>query len=257
VHNELKMGLEYAQETYKRKFDKKTKPDPAFEVGGLVWLNRKNIASVRPSRKLDFKRFGPFKILKVVGESKLAFQLELPPRWRIHDVFHASLLDPYNANEIVGCRQPVPQPPEIVEGEPKYEVEAILNSEVQRRKLWYMVDWKGYGPEERTWEPAENVANAAEVLAAYHCQYPQRPSPADVQSSQPRGTSTVKEGGVLLRTLLPQRLRDTVHANGVPGEGGLQGSEIGGDGGCRPSKIYFPFFLLEFSLVSNKTIEKT
>ena len=139
--------MEHAQGAYKRKFDRKAKPAPPFKVGDLVWLNRKNIDTTCPSPKLDFKRFGPFKVLKIVGEGKSAFQLELPPRWRIHNVFHASLLDPYHGNEIEGRKQPVPQPPEIVEGAPEYEVEEILNSKIERRKLWYMVDWKGYGPE--------------------------------------------------------------------------------------------------------------
>ena len=198
VHNELQLGLEYAQEIYKRKFDRKAKPAPSFKVGDLIWLNRKNIATTRPSPKLDFKRFGPFKILKVVGESKLAFQLELPPRWRIHDVFHASLLDPYHANEIDGRKQVVPQPPEIVEGIPEYEVEGILNSEIRGRKLWYMVDWKGYGPEERTWEPIKNITNAGKAVAAYHRQYLQPPFLVDVLLPQPQGTSA-RKGGVMSR----------------------------------------------------------
>jgi len=32
----------------------------------------------------------------------MAFKLELPPQWRIHPVFHVSLLDPYRANSIKG-----------------------------------------------------------------------------------------------------------------------------------------------------------
>src|SRR5271154_7089371 len=155
IHKELRTTLEGSQATYKRKFDRKAKPAPSFQVGDLVWLNRKNIATTRPSRKLDFKRFGPFKILKVIGESKSAFQLELPPQWRIHDVFHTVLLDPHQQNDIEGRKQLVPQPPDIVEGTPEYEVEEILDSKRRGRgrELWYLVDWKGYGPEERTWEP--------------------------------------------------------------------------------------------------------
>jgi hypothetical protein len=60
---------------------------------------------MRPSAKLDFKLFGPFKITKVVSEGKLAFELELPLQWRIHDVFHTTLLDPYHVNEIEGRTQ--------------------------------------------------------------------------------------------------------------------------------------------------------
>ena len=140
VHTELQAELEKARQSYKRKFDRRAKPLPPFKVGDLVWLNRKNIETTRPSPKLDFKRFGPFRITKVVGESKLAFELELPPRWRIHNVFHGSLLDPYHANEIEGRKVLVPEPPEIIEGESEYEVREVLDSQIRGRKVWYHID---------------------------------------------------------------------------------------------------------------------
>jgi hypothetical protein len=144
VRTELRANLEQAQTAYKRKFDRTAKPAPTFQVGDLVWLNRKNIETNRPSPKLDAKRFSPFKITRVVGESKMAFELELPPQGRIHPVFHAHLLDPYHANKFEGRKQPTPGPPEIVDGVPEYEVEEILVSRIRWRKLWYFVDWKGY-----------------------------------------------------------------------------------------------------------------
>ncbi|GAA6026988.1 hypothetical protein JCM8202_000463 [Rhodotorula sphaerocarpa] len=50
------------------------------------------------------------------------------------------------------------QPPEP-ESEAEYEVERILeHRRVNKKKgLEYHVSWKDYGPEENTWEPAENV----------------------------------------------------------------------------------------------------
>jgi hypothetical protein len=199
VHEELQSNLETAQQTYKRKYDRKAKPAPSFKVGDLVWLNRKNIEMTRPSPKLDFKRFGPFKITKIVGESKLAFELELPPQWRIHNVFHASLLDLYHANEIEGRMQLVPEPPEIVEGEPEYEVKEVLDSKIRGRTLLYYVDWIGWGPEERTWEPTEHLTHAEKLVAAYHQRHPQRPSPADTPGKPPRRSSASRRG-VLSRT---------------------------------------------------------
>jgi len=65
-----------------------------------------------------------------VGESKAAFELKLPNHWRIHPIFHASLLDPYWANKIEGRRQTTPPPLGIVNGEVKYEVEAVLDSRI-------------------------------------------------------------------------------------------------------------------------------
>ena len=198
VHTKLRLTLERAQERYKQNFDRKANPAPPFAVGDLVWLNRKNIETVRPSKKLDSKWFGPFKIVKVVGEGKMAFELELPPQWRIHPVFHASLLDPYQANRIDGRKQLVPEPPEIVEGEAEYEVEEILDSKIVRKKLLYYVDWKGYGPEERTWEPAENLTHTEEAIAAYHLRHPERLSAADpTRAPKPRRSSDGKRGGTV------------------------------------------------------------
>ena len=150
VHAELRTELERARRDYKRKFDRRAAPALSFKVGDLVWLNRKNIETTRPSAKLDFKRFGPFKITKVVGESKLAFELELPAQWRIHNVFHAALLDPYVASTIEGRVQVSPPVPEMVEEELEYEVKEVLDSKIVGRKVWYFVDWVGYGPEEPT-----------------------------------------------------------------------------------------------------------
>ena len=41
-------------------------------------------------------------------------------------------------------------PPEIIEAELKYEIEEILDLKIQRNKLWYLVEGKGYGLEKRT-----------------------------------------------------------------------------------------------------------
>ena len=137
--------MERAQKRYKKKFNKNVAPAPEFKAGDCVWLNRRNIETTRPSQKLDQKRLGPFKIVDVVGESKAAFKLKLPPHWHIHPVFHVSILDPYRANKIEGREQLAMPPPEIVNGELEYEVETILDSKIQRNKLRYLVDWKGYG----------------------------------------------------------------------------------------------------------------
>ena len=48
-----------------------------------MWLNRRNIETTHASQKLDLRRFGPFEIMNVVDESKTAFELKLPPQWRI------------------------------------------------------------------------------------------------------------------------------------------------------------------------------
>src|SRR5271167_144449 len=152
---------------------------------------RKNIKTNQPSQKLDIKRLGPFKILKVVGESKLAFKLELPPQMRIHPVFHAKLLEPYKASTLAGRTTPAP-PSILVENELEYVVEEVLDSKIDRGKLKYYIEWEGYPPEDRTWEPVSHLKNAKEAVARFHSRYPNRPSPADLPHSDRSSRSEAK-----------------------------------------------------------------
>ena len=54
----------------------------------------------------------------------------------------------------------------------KYEVALILNSKILHNKLYYLVDWLGYDPNDRMWEPYENLANASNLFKEFHHQYP-------------------------------------------------------------------------------------
>jgi len=68
----------------KRQFDKKSQNPQGLKVGNNVWLENKNIQLNRLSKKLDNKRYGPFKISKDIGLR--VFQLELLEGWVIHNV---------------------------------------------------------------------------------------------------------------------------------------------------------------------------
>jgi len=97
VRDESQKGLEDAQDRMRRYTDLARKEPPAYQVGNLVMLNRRNIKTRRPSKKLDHKNHGPFQIEKIV--SPLAVRLTLPRKWKIHNVFHVSLLEPYRTSE--------------------------------------------------------------------------------------------------------------------------------------------------------------
>ena len=72
---EARKSIETAQETMKKQFDKKQRNSQGLKVGDNVWLENKNIHLNRPSKKLDQKRYRPFRISKDIGLE--AFQLEL------------------------------------------------------------------------------------------------------------------------------------------------------------------------------------
>ena len=63
-----------------------------WKVGDKVWLETTNL-HMNGLKKLQMKRTGLFEIEEVISQT--AFRLCIPPQWKIHPVFHASLLMNY------------------------------------------------------------------------------------------------------------------------------------------------------------------
>ena len=140
----------------------RTKP---FKVNDQVWLESKDLKIPYQSRKLAPKQEGPFKIKEVLGP--VTYRLILPKQWRIHDVFHACLLTPYKETDLHGNNETRP-PPDLVEGNEEYEVEAILSHHLHKNcETTYLIKWKGYDSSENSWEPESNLQNAEEELDDY------------------------------------------------------------------------------------------
>ena len=59
-------------------------------------VDKRNIGTQRPSKKLDHKKPGPFPITKVVG--KRAFRVQLLEGSQAHPTFHVQLLEPYRVS---------------------------------------------------------------------------------------------------------------------------------------------------------------
>jgi len=55
--------IEIAKEAMKRQFNKKRQNPQGLKTGDNIWLEAKNINSKRPLKKLNQKRYGPFRIL--------------------------------------------------------------------------------------------------------------------------------------------------------------------------------------------------
>lgn len=80
---------------------------PAFKKGDEVWLEGRNITTTHPSVKLAPKRHRPFTIEDMLGP--VTAKLRLPHQWKIHPVFHTSLLTPFKSTPEHGA--PFPKPP--------------------------------------------------------------------------------------------------------------------------------------------------
>ncbi|KAI2667316.1 Transposon Tf2-8 polyprotein [Labeo rohita] len=107
----------------------------------------------------------------------VTFQLQLPPRYRIHPTFHVSLLKPFHPSATGTPGAEVePPPPEILEPPSIYTVHEILDSRRRGGHLEYLVDWEGYGPEERSWVPKDDILDPT-LISDFHRDHPDHPAP--------------------------------------------------------------------------------
>ncbi|MBW0522633.1 hypothetical protein O181_062348, partial [Austropuccinia psidii MF-1] len=177
VQQDFKRELEVSINRFKRYANKSRANPPVFNPGNMVWLSSKNIKSTRPTKKLSERWLGPFPVLKKV--SIHAYHLKLPSQWKsIHPVFHISLLEPVKTSTIPNWHQE-PPPPIIIEEEEEWEVSQILDSKLKRRKLCYLVEWKGFSQDQErsTWEPSKNLKNCLAIVKDFHSLYPDKPGP--------------------------------------------------------------------------------
>ncbi len=163
--------------------DQKGPPPAQFHLREQVWLDTSHLKLLHQKAKLTPKCLGPFKIIQEI--SPVAYRLELPPNWRIHNVFHTSLLTPYYETTAHGPNFTQP-PPDLINREEEYEVERIVAHRQFRRskRLQYLIKWKGYPESDNTWEPADQV-HAPELIKHYQ-------SAATHQSSAARHQSAIK-----------------------------------------------------------------
>src|SRR6266403_1030653 len=146
--------------------DQNGPPPSQYKPGQQVWLDATHLKLPHQKAKLTPKRLGPFRIIKEI--SPVAYRLALPANWRIHDVFHASLLNPYHETKAHGPNFTHP-PPDLIEGKDEYEVERIVAHQVfgQSKPLQYLIKWKGYPESDNSWESADQV-HAPDLVKHYH-----------------------------------------------------------------------------------------
>jgi len=130
-----------------------------------MWLENKNIQSNRPSRKLDNKRYRPFRISKDIGSG--AFQLELLEGWVIHNIFNEDLLTRCVEPKFKGKHEELVPLPMIINKEEEYKVEEVRKHRKCRRGIQYLVHWKGYGDEHDQWIAETGLPHTKEAIEDY------------------------------------------------------------------------------------------
>ncbi|KAI2646678.1 Transposon Tf2-8 polyprotein [Labeo rohita] len=146
----------------------------------------------------------------------VTFRLQLPTTLRIHPVFHQSQLKHVFFSPL-SPQVPAPPPPRIIDGGPAYTVRRILDSRPRGRGTQYLVDWEGYGPEERSWVPGRFILDPA-LIQDYRRRVSSIPGPS---GAGPGG------GGTVTRTESREVFKQEVGDDPAPDIEFMRGSTLG------------------------------
>ena len=153
--------LRSAQQAQARAHNSKTSLKH-FKVENKMMLFTKNLKNVRFKKKLFYKFTRSFEVKNVVELQ--TYRLCLLDQWKIHSVFHVSLLKSYytNANIVLSAEMV------LVNEDEEYKVKDILKDKKKWGKLYYLVRWKEFLFCENNWIFKHYLTNAQNMLKRYH-----------------------------------------------------------------------------------------
>lgn len=162
------VAMRLAQDRYAAYADLR-RVDMQLKVGDSVYLSTTNLKlSNHPSSKFRPRFIGPFSVKRVV--SPVAYELDLPRHFKIHPVFHISLLKLAVRDPLHDAPTPVVQPEVRIEEqveEPPVVAEILEKRTRPNGIEEFRVRWEGYGPEYNTWELRSDLLSYADKLRAF------------------------------------------------------------------------------------------
>ncbi|XP_071728215.1 uncharacterized protein [Rutidosis leptorrhynchoides] len=154
----LKYHLTRAQDRMKCYADKK-RTERSFVVGNWVYVKlqpyRQLTLRGNTFNKLSQKYYGPFEVVKQVGQ--VAYQLQLPHNSRIHPVFHVSQLKLHNGSPPVEMSKiPTVNQDDLLIVEPAKILDRRLTKKGNGATVSLLVPWQNCSADDATWEVIED-----------------------------------------------------------------------------------------------------
>ncbi|XP_078790756.1 uncharacterized protein LOC105356156 [Oryzias latipes] len=147
---------------------------PVYLPGQRVWLSSRNIPVQASSRKLAPRYIGPYEIDHIINPS--CVRLRLPAALKVHPAFHISQIKPVHESPL--CPPSASPPPaRIIDGAPAFTASRVLDVRRRGRGFQFLVDWEGYGPEERSWISRSLILDRSLIDDFFRAHPDRRPGP--------------------------------------------------------------------------------
>jgi len=135
---EAKSAIHKAQDDMKKYYDRRRTLAPVFKPGDKVFLDASDIRTTRPLQKLSHRQLGPFVVERWIGP--MAYCLRLPHQMKqLHPVFNVVKLTLAPDDLITGQKTVDHLLLIVIDREPEWEVEEILDSRWHRRRFQYLI----------------------------------------------------------------------------------------------------------------------
>jgi hypothetical protein len=150
----------------KRNYNKK-KIQIEFKIDDKVFLNAKNIISIRSFKKLNYKYYDFYTINESIN--KISYKLNFSSVMKnIHDVFHVSFL------KFANDKNDVTSSFIKVEDEKQWKIEEIVDKKIKNNKMSYLIKWLEYSHSNNEWIKKKIWATSKKSLRNFWANLQQR-----------------------------------------------------------------------------------
>ncbi len=143
----------------KRNYNKK-RTQIEFKINDKVFLNAKNIISIKSFKKLNYKYYDFYTINELI--SKISYKFNFSSIMKnIHDVFHVFLLKLANEknNETSFFIW--------IENEKQWKIEKIVDKRIKKNRTSYLIKWLEYSHFNNEWVKEEDMNNVKKAIKKF------------------------------------------------------------------------------------------
>ena len=129
-------------------------------------LNIKNLKQRRFSKKMSHKYVKFFRVKNKIDAQTYRFILF--NIYRIHNIFHVSLLKNYHYKKDDKYAKQLTQISKLIDDKKQWKIEKILDKMNDKKDIWYKIKWFNWNSKYNQWLHKNEFKNASNLMKKYN-----------------------------------------------------------------------------------------